>query len=162
MTASLNQRQALFVEHYIQNGGRGATAARAAGYKGNPQTLGSVAHENLNRPYIREAIKSRQQAIRDQVTITTQMKRQKLWAIAQESSKVVAYGQSIDVTRDAGGVVTRVVRQQMRITDARAAIEAIRELNRMDGDYAVTFDSSISAAAIALTPTATNCASSKP
>ena len=162
MGTSLNQRQTLFVEYYIQNGGRGATAARAAGYKGNPQTLGSVAHENLNRPYIREAIEQRQQAIRDQVTITTQMKRQKLWAIAQECSKVAVCSRSIDVTRDADGVVTRVVRQQVKIKDARAAIEAIRELNRMDGDYAVTPDSSISAAAIALTPTATIWASSRP
>lgn len=136
MGTSLNQRQTLFVEYYVQNGGRGATAARAAGYKGNPQTLGSVAHENLNRPYIREAIERRQHEIRDQVTIATQDKRQKLWEIAQECARVEVCGQSIDVTRDADGAVTRVVRQQLRIKDARTAIEAIRELNKMDGDYA--------------------------
>lgn len=108
MSALLTHKQVLFVEHYIQSGGNGTAAARASGYKGNTATLGAVAHENLNKPHVRDEIRRRQAEFREQMTVTTEAKRQKLWDIAN----------------------------QCRQADPMAAIKAIQELNRMDGDYA--------------------------
>jgi phage terminase small subunit len=108
MTAGLTQKQLFFVEHYIQTGGNGTAAARASGYKGSTATLGAVAHENLNKPHIRDEILRRQAEFRDQMTVTTEAKRQQLWAIANQCVE----------------------------TDPMTAIKAIHELNRMDGDHA--------------------------
>ena len=109
MTDLLTHKQILFVEHYIQNGGNGTAAARAASYKGSTATLGAVAHENLNKPHIRDEIRRRQGEFRNQMTVTTEAKRQRLWAIAN----------------------------QCKGEEPMIAIRAIQELNRMDGDYAV-------------------------
>ena len=108
MTAGLTQKQLFFVEHYIQTGGNGTAAARASGYKGSTATLGAVAHENLNKPHIRDEILRRQAQFRNQMTVTTEAKRQQLWAIANQCTE----------------------------SDPMTAIKAIQELNRMDGDYA--------------------------
>jgi len=108
MTDLLTHKQLLFVEHYIQYGGNGTAAARAAGYRGNKATLGAIAHENLNKPHIRDEIHRRQAEFRERMTVTTEAKRQHLWAIAN----------------------------QCRESDPMTAIKAIVELNRMDGDYA--------------------------
>ncbi len=108
MSALMTLKQVLFVEHYIQNAGNGTAAARAAGYKGSTATLGAVAHENLNKPHIRDEIRRRQAEFRNQMTVTTEAKRQRLWAIANECE----------------------------LADPMTAIRAIQELNRMDGDYA--------------------------
>ena len=107
MSALMTLKQTLFVEHYIQNGGNGTAAARAAGYKGSTATLGAVAHENLNKPNIRDEIRRRQAEFRDRMTVTTEAKRQRLWAIAN----------------------------QCKGEEPMIAIKAIQELNRMDGDY---------------------------
>jgi len=103
----LTQRQLLFVEHYIQSGGRGAQAAKAAGYTGNPGTLAAMATQNLNTPHVRDEIRRRQDEIKFRSEIDTQAKRMKLWAIAQAH----------------------------RSDNPDAAIKAIAEMNRMDGDY---------------------------
>jgi phage terminase small subunit len=103
----LTQKQLFFIEHYIQNGGNGSAAARAAGYRGSRGTLGAVAHENLNKPHVRDEIRRRQAQIRERMEISTQAKRERLWAIANECKEV----------------------------DPTTAIKAIQELNRMDGDY---------------------------
>ena len=76
----LTQRQLLFVEHYIQSGGRGAQAAKAAGYTGNPGTLAAMATQNLNTPHVRDEIRRRQDEIKFRSEIDTQAKRMKLWA----------------------------------------------------------------------------------
>ncbi len=108
MSAPMTLEQVLFVEHYIQNGGNGTAAARAASYKGSTATLGAVAHENLNKPQIRDEIRRRQGEFRNQMTVTTEAKRLQLWAIANQCME----------------------------SDPITAIKAIQELNRMDGDYA--------------------------
>lgn len=82
MTDLLTHKQILFVEHYIQNGGNGTAAARAAGW-GSTATLGAVAYENLNKPHIGDEIGRRQAEFRNQMTVTTEAKRQRLWAIAE-------------------------------------------------------------------------------
>ena len=106
--SDLTHKQLLFVEHYIQTGGNGTAAARASGYKGSTATLGAVAYENLNKPHIRDEIRRRQAEFRERMTVTTEAKRQQLWAIANQCME----------------------------SDPTAAIKAIIELNRMDGDYA--------------------------
>jgi phage terminase small subunit len=108
MTDLLTHKQLLFIEHYIQTGGNGTAAARASGYKGSTATLGAVAYENLNKPHIRDEIRRRQAEFRDYMTVTTEAKRQQLWTIANQCMEM----------------------------DPMAAIKAIQELNRMDGDYA--------------------------
>lgn len=103
----MTEKQLRFVEYFIQNGGNGSAAARAAGYRGNSATLAAVAHENLNKPDIRDAVARRRSEFRAQMTVTIEAKRQRLWAIANECKQ----------------------------SDPMAAIRAIIELNRMDGDY---------------------------
>lgn len=48
----LTTKQRLFVESYLSNGFNATEAARAAGYKGNDNTLSSVGYENLRKPEI--------------------------------------------------------------------------------------------------------------
>lgn len=52
-------KQTLFVEAYLSNGGNATEAARAAGYKGDDDTLRSVGAQNLTKHHIQQAIKSR-------------------------------------------------------------------------------------------------------
>ena len=109
MALTMTEKQIRFVEYFIQNGGNGSAAAGAAGYRGNRVTLASVAHENLNKPHVQEEIRRRQAEFRNRMTVTTEAKRQRLWAIANQCGEA----------------------------DPSTAIMAIKELNRMDGDYAV-------------------------
>lgn len=55
----LTPKQEAFTEHYMANGGNGAQAAKAAGYKGNRDTLKQVASENLAKPYIASRVRER-------------------------------------------------------------------------------------------------------
>lgn len=50
MTDKLTPKQKAFCEEYVKNGGNGTQAARDAGYKGNNNTLHTVAIENLLKP----------------------------------------------------------------------------------------------------------------
>ena len=108
MSVALTQKQLFFVEHYILSGGNGTAAARASGYKGSTATLGAVAYENLQKPHVREEIRRRQAEFRERMMVTTEAKRQQLWAIANQCME----------------------------SDPMTAIKAIQEMNRMDGDYA--------------------------
>mgnify|MGYP000019103813 CR=1 FL=1 len=54
----LTTKQKLFVEAYLQNP-NGTAAARQAGYKGNDNTLASVAKENLRKPHISKLLTKR-------------------------------------------------------------------------------------------------------
>lgn len=54
----LTPMQVLFVRAYLSNGYNGTQAAKTAGYRGNQNTLGVVAHENLNKPKIDAVIKA--------------------------------------------------------------------------------------------------------
>jgi len=48
-------KQQRFMTAYLKSV-NGAQVAREAGYKGSPQTLAQVAHENLNKPDIKQAL----------------------------------------------------------------------------------------------------------
>ena len=132
---SLTQKQMLFVENYIQPGSNGTAAARAAGYRGNSATLRTVAHENLTKPDIRAEILRRQQEIRDGLEISTEAKRQQLWAIAQEAACLQEISRTEDVEVTSDGTIVRIIYIERAPFDPAAAIKAIHELNLMDGDY---------------------------
>lgn len=60
MARPLTEKQRRFVEFYMGAAiGNALKAARMAGYKGNQNTLGSVATENLQKPAIKAAIAAR-------------------------------------------------------------------------------------------------------
>lgn len=75
MTIKLTAKQRRFVEAYA---GNGTEAARVAGYKGNDETLAQVAAENLRKPYLAEAIKSRESKVVKGL-IANREERQKFW-----------------------------------------------------------------------------------
>ena len=131
---ALTHKQMIFVETYIQNGGNGTAAARAAGYRGTAATLGAVAHENLKNPYIQSEISRRQQEIRHQLEISTQAKREQLWAIAQEAASLHEVNRRVEESTTEDGVVVRTVTVVLTPFDPKVAIRAIHELNLMDGD----------------------------
>ena len=54
----LTIKQKKFINHYIKTS-NGVEAAKLAGYAGSYNTLGVVAHENLNKPKIKAAISER-------------------------------------------------------------------------------------------------------
>ena len=136
MDISLTHKQLLFVENYILTGGNGSASARAAGYRGKTATLGAVAHENLNKPHIRDEIARRQAEIRERLEISTQAKRELLWAIANQCAST-EIGRSVEVDETVDGVISKTLYIQYATFYPIAAIKGIRELNRMDGDYAV-------------------------
>jgi phage terminase small subunit len=56
----LTPKQRRFVEAYVGPArGNACEAARIAGYRGSPQTLRAVGHENLTKPDIAAAVKKR-------------------------------------------------------------------------------------------------------
>lgn len=71
----LTAKQIKFIEAYS---GNGVEAAKLAGYKGNDNTLAQVAHENLRKPEIADAIKSREKS-RTSKLIATREERQIFW-----------------------------------------------------------------------------------
>lgn len=52
-------KQVKFVNEYLANGGNGVQAARAAGYRGNTNTLNQVARDNLQKPAIASRVRER-------------------------------------------------------------------------------------------------------
>lgn len=52
-------KQEKFVNEYLANGGNGVQAARAAGYKGDTNTLNQVARDNLQKPTIASRVRER-------------------------------------------------------------------------------------------------------
>jgi phage terminase small subunit len=55
----LTNKQKMFVESYLANGGNGVRAAEQAGYAGGDNTLRAIASENLTKPNIRGRIRER-------------------------------------------------------------------------------------------------------
>ena len=53
--AKLTDKQQAFIFEYAQSL-NGTASARAAGYQGDANTLGVIAHENLRKPKVREAV----------------------------------------------------------------------------------------------------------
>ena len=58
MKTELTPKQQKFVSSYLELG-NGVAASRIAGYKGNSNTLAVVASENIRKPNIKAAIKSK-------------------------------------------------------------------------------------------------------
>lgn len=115
----LTEKQEKFVAEYLSNGGNGTAAARAAGYKGNVDTLKTVANENLNKPYIRARIDKAYEKIEKKGIASFEQKVELLWKIASVHSSP---------KYDDDGNESMV--------DGRVAIAAMAELNKMVGDLA--------------------------
>ena len=102
---------------------------------GNTATLGAVAHENLNKPHIRDEIVRRQAEIRERLEISTQAKRERLWGITNQCAATTEVIRSIEVDETHDGIIVKTIYIQCALVDATAALKAIHELNLMDGDY---------------------------
>lgn len=137
MATPLTHKQLLFVEHYVQNASNGTAAARAAGYRGNTDTLGAVAHENLNKPHVWDEIVRRREEIRGRLEIDTQAKRLLLWETAKKCAKYGEVSRREKVETMPDGTLVKTIHVVCAVYDPGAAIKAIVELNRMDGDYVV-------------------------
>lgn len=59
----LTPKQELFAENYIQNGGNGVQAAKAAGYQGDTNALNQQARYNLQNPTISARIRERVEGV---------------------------------------------------------------------------------------------------
>ena len=57
----MNQRQRLFVQHYVANGGNASAAAREAGYRGTDGAIRVQAHRMLTSVNVQNAIDEHQQ-----------------------------------------------------------------------------------------------------
>ncbi len=76
MKRKLTVKQQRFVDIYD---GNATDAARKAGYRGNDATLRNVGAENLSKPYIQEAIQTRETK-RNREDIATREERQRFWS----------------------------------------------------------------------------------
>lgn len=112
----LTAKQEAFVRHYLANGGNGVDAARQAGYKGSVSVLNSAARGNLQKPSIVKFITAEREKLKKKTGATAEAKRELLWSIAKTCSN-----RSED---------------EAKLVDPKAAINAIAELNKMDGDLA--------------------------
>src|SRR5579872_4034365 len=56
--SELTEAQQIFVREYVSNGGRGAEAARAAGY--SEVSAGKYAYQLLEKPHVAEALRAEQ------------------------------------------------------------------------------------------------------
>lgn len=82
----LTEKQRRFVEAYMGEAAGNATeSARIAGYKGNGNTLKSVAAENLAKPDIIAAIQER---VRKDPKIAKRKDRQRFWTLVMTSDEV--------------------------------------------------------------------------
>lgn len=84
----LTAKQRKFIEVYA---GNGTEAARLAGYAGNDATLSQVAAENLRKPLVVEAIKSRE-AKEIRPHLASRADRQAFWAqVMNDAAEQMAY-----------------------------------------------------------------------
>lgn len=67
-TKKLTWREERFIWAYIDNGGNGAMAAREAGY--SPISARQIAADNMAKPYIRDAIDSERERLKNLVNFT--------------------------------------------------------------------------------------------
>ena len=111
----MNAKHNRFIDEYLidQNATR---AAIAAGY--SERSARSQGCRLLTNADIAEAIRLRQSVISDQLQVTLEEKRSKLWDIVGVCSQLVADSR--------GG---------FKMRDPRAATAALAELNKMDGEY---------------------------
>jgi hypothetical protein len=65
MKTKLSLKQSKFVDYYLQTG-NASKSAKLSGYNGNDATIRAIGAENLTKPLIKQAIKSR--LIKDKIT----------------------------------------------------------------------------------------------
>ena len=128
----LTTKQKKFVKFYD---GNGKEAARKAGYKGNNQTLSSVATENLNKPYIAEAIKQRHKK-EDNVKILDRQGRQELWTkIANEEKNDLGHRLTAlrDLGRSEGDFIDRLKVEGELTINRKSETELDESLQELNG-----------------------------
>jgi len=131
---ALTGKQAAFVEHFIATGGKVKESARLAGYSAkNEQQLEVTASRVLRHKDVQKAIAERRQKFMDE-TFGTQEKRLFLWELAQRCGRPKTTRELKVIERDGKKVEQEII--TIEVFDARAAIDAIDKLNKMDGDYA--------------------------
>jgi hypothetical protein len=77
----LTAKQRSFVLEYMKSHS-GVSAARAAGYQGNDQTLRAIAHENLTKPHIRKVVEELEAPALEKAGVATERVLEQLAAIA--------------------------------------------------------------------------------
>ena len=121
---TLNNRQQRFVDEYLANGGKAYPAAIAAKY--SEKYAKAQSHKLLVNVGIAKAIKEGQSELKKDLGITAEWKRDQLRNIIVNCSNV------IEQPKGRGDDVAMV----KAMIDPKAAISAIAELNKMDGDLA--------------------------
>lgn len=138
-----------FAEAYIMLGEKPQEAARIAGYSGNNPTLSATASRLLARDEVRRLIDDRRaqlraqgnlpattpELVRERLAISFQDKREFLWGLAHECAKVVEL-RDVDEHMDENGTLIRTTTITTSMFRPKEAIEAIAQLNEMDGDIA--------------------------
>lgn len=109
----LTLKQKRFVEEYIKNGGNGTRAAEAAGY--SKKTCGEIAYENMKKPQIKNHFQKSLENIEERLGITAEWKAKMLKRCVMRC-------------------MPKEKNKSMRPT---GMINAISELNKMQGHYAV-------------------------
>jgi phage terminase small subunit len=66
---AVKARHDLFIEAYVENGGNGAEAARAAGYSGSNLVLSQSASRALACPYVQEELAKRRAALSEKYAL---------------------------------------------------------------------------------------------
>ena len=120
----LNDRQQRFVNEYLANGGNGTQAAIAAGY--SERSAEVTASKLLRNAKVSEAVKAGQSEIKDHLCVTAEWKREQLRRIIENCT------QFIETPSSKGDEAVMV----SAMLEPKAAISAIAELNKMDGDLA--------------------------
>ncbi len=112
----LSVQQQKFCLHYIYNGQDSTESYRAAGYAvKNARSGASAASRLLLRPNIQKFIAAEMQKVKKESKVNFEWKEEKLRECVESCMK-----------HDAKGI----------LIDAKAAISAINELNKMHGDHA--------------------------
>lgn len=136
-----------FAEAYIMLGGKPQEAAKIAGYKGSNATLSASASRLLASEQMQKIIADRRaelkaqgnlpstapELVRERLAIELQDKREFLWGLAHECAKTVTT-RDVDEYMDENGTLIRTVTITESVFRPREAIEAIAQLNEMDGD----------------------------
>lgn len=121
----LTLKQKLFCEHYIENGGNGTKAAKAAGYSEN--VAYKQAHENLNKRDIQQYLKGRMKEIFEKVGMTRELRAKKLMQGLEMS---IPDKEMMQILPE------EIQKEILKNVDIRAGVACIAEANKMDGSYA--------------------------
>lgn len=124
---TLTPKQRSFVDNYLANGCNGTQAAKAAGYKGNDNTLASIAKDNLRKPHIKSEIDAEREKLQKNLGATAENKRALLWEAANRCM------QAEPVYEFSNGEKIETGEYKF---DSAGVVRSIAELNRMDGDHA--------------------------